>query len=785
MEILSDLVQLLPNEAVILVSLSGDFMEMSPGARRFCNLFGKDVISNNARNCSGESTLEVTYLNYPPESHKVALCRSSVKLRVTCHSLSEVRLVVMDRILNYEDLLEQFETVLFMCENIPRGIALHVLDPVSGRNWYRFPNKLYAELSGCTVETLEAQGVMAVGNLVPPEDNRRSSETILNAARTFGDCTITPRIYREGTYKYTRFYGRARPGENGVIENCVVAEDFTEQAQDMNRVNIYKCANYMLSSFARAVFDVCFYTDSKFRIIDDNPKLRYFFAVDTSTTLMYTPLEAFMRLDEDKQRFRSYVAQRLEVQAKSDPEELPLQPAASMIPLRLALVGDSLCSVQLYATPTYLHGMEGFGSSRGSEEVAGPHQPRIVLNSESLQRGCMYLVGIRVVESHPREVPASVCDPPLQSHNESRKKPPLVATKTFALPHVPEDDFCDQSVSSSASVVASYDEPSHGFSRKQIYVAMLVRCIMRDINLSFARLLRLEEVKIGNGTNRNCMNWIIPLYDLSDRSVVQEEVLMSLPQNLQQAFLASSRAFDFIQCSQFLGHSVDGNVDLLRQSLSGLRLTRNIDAIHNAFRYFLGLLRDLDGADGIKLLQLLAKNLAQIEESIPSRTARGILTYEYTLVLLSHAIQHAAYFTSESALGWLRIFFRNALRESESNLFDKSRISPVMYFMCFLWGGLMILIGRKNEAVAVWDNLLHDMVEYEARHPCICSVKKLEALVCYNMGLSFVAEDHLEEGLSFIHQLRDVVVHMNVAEVPPEYQNLIQWAENFQSIVQG
>jgi len=781
MQTIQQFLRLIPNEAIFIVSSSGCVLDMSNGARCICDLFGEERIKPSLARCLGEFDSEVMYRGLSPQSHKVSLGRSKVHLRFTSHSLpalSGSRLVVVERCLRYEDLLDQFETVLFMCENIPRGIALHVLDPITGNNWYRFSSKLYAELSGCTVETLEQQGVMAVGNLVPPEDNRRSTETILNAARKFGDCTITPRIFRNGVYKYTRFYGRAR----GVIENSVVAEDFTERAQDMNKVNIYKCANYMLSSFARAVFDVCFYTDSKFRIIDDNPKLRYFFAIERNASLMNTPLEAFMRLDEDKQRFRDYVAQRLEIQATSDPEKVALQPAATMIALRLALVGDSLCGVQLYATPTYLHAMEGFGSSHGADGTTGLNMPRIVLDSESLQRGCMYLVGIRVVESNPRdftssEVPVIQQKSPIE--RSQLRKIRTMTSRSPTLPHVPEDCYVPEIVSSSSSEAGSLAVPASGSPMKQLYVTSQLRCITRDIHASFSKLFRPSSCESGKSIGSG-MTWIIPLYEISDRAVVLEEMMMILPYNLRCDFLRASQASDYLQCSQILGLSDDGNFDLLNQNLSRAKLTNNVDSLQNSFRHFLGLVPGLDSDRGVQLLSLLGRTLTRIQESICSRIVPNILRFQYTLALLSYASKHPDSFRVDPMMGWLRMCFRDTIRECGSNLRQKSRSTPVMYYMCFLWGGLMIILDRSDEATAVWGNLRDDMDNYDQLHPCVSSVNELQGLVFYNLGLALITKGNLEDGFSLVYRLRTFVNENLIRDIPPEYDELIGWAQEFQ-----
>jgi len=716
------------------------------------------------------------------------LKREDVELRISTAESSPFipyRAVLLERLPVYTDILQELTDLRFTCEAIPKGIALHMLDPVTGNNWYHYTSETYAQLSGCPVELLKRLGVKAVGSLCPPEDNMRATEAVLDAARKFGDSILTPRIFRQGSYKYTRFYGRAYPADNGLIQAAVIAEDYTEQAATMNNSNVYKCANYMLNSFVRAVFDVCFYTDSKFRILDDSPQLRYFFSNDPASSLKLIPLEVFMRLSDDKERFRMYTTRSLEAQAAEDPEKTIL-PAASMIRLRLALAGDQLTDVQLYATPTYLHGIEGFGSLPTPQSPTREDLPkivlntqRIVLNTQSLEEGCMYLVGIRVMgqmnysieggnNPNHRVMENNITPRARSSRKNTRDNAPQ-------LPGLPEESDYSESVASSGH------RSSGPVPKKNIIAHAMSRCITRDVSACLATLDLVydDEVEACDSID---YEWLNPLYDVCDLQIIEEEVVRSLPNKLQSDFLRASREGNYSYCSQILSYCIEGSADILNETSSG-KLTEDQDVLHCTFRFFVGMVNRLDPDRGMNLLVLIGKGIPRLFRYL-KLAGIEVLKFEFTLALISIAIKHPYVMKSESQLEWLRRSFTEVLKSNKKQSIDKSRSLPVSYYVCVLWAGLMNKLDRKGEARALLENVADDIETYCKRHPEGMVTRQVQGCILHNLAILDIRDGRLDGAFNWIYKLQSVIHESNV-KYPKKCQLMVRWAETAQVRMQG
>ena len=330
-EVIRWVVSHLPTEAVmILSSPTGVSICSSPMAGKFMEIFGSENISDAARNCGEELVREFKVL--VPEKKLEYLEMDTVEIRFKSKVIPQLpmaSIVTMERLPVYDDLMAEFELVSYTAETLPKGIGLNLFDPTSEHNgdYFAYVTETFARLVGCTTEMLKGQGMSCIR--VNAEDVPKLYPGLFNTVKQLEDASVVVRVFTEGEYKWRRFLTRSIPGDNGLFMTCITVEDFTEDAQDLEfaskESSTDQSASFMLRSFVSALFDASFYVDSNFRIVDDSPKLRYFFSSDES--VKGQPIEVFIKLDEDQVRFHEYMTRPLEVLASADPE-LDTLPAA-------------------------------------------------------------------------------------------------------------------------------------------------------------------------------------------------------------------------------------------------------------------------------------------------------------------------------------------------------------------------------------------------------------------------------------------------------------------------
>jgi len=300
-------------------------------------------------------------------------------------------LVTVRRTLSYQMLMKEYEHVRYMCETVGKGLGIFELDPVSGKSWLLFGTEEYSRLCTASIEELKQYGVPSVGRYIPEEDRRRAAKFMHQSMCSLTSWTIAPRIYRDGAYRFTRFAGYCTSGDNGTVLSSVIAEDFSDHAREIEKANVEKSASCMLRSFLSAVFDVSFYIDNQFRILDDSSKLEHFLGTRPKGLF----LDSFL-FSADQARFTTFMATR----RKQEPTDI-----ASMIRLRLCTGQQGVViDVELFCSPNFIQSVDGLDYSSNvsttcpSDSGTGP--PPLTNGQPS-----EFLIGLRVLSDVAKNTP--------------------------------------------------------------------------------------------------------------------------------------------------------------------------------------------------------------------------------------------------------------------------------------------------------------------------------------------------------------------------------------------
>lgn len=296
--------------------------------------------------------------------------------------------VAIRRLISYQMLMTEYEYIKYMCETVGKGLGIFELDPVSGKSWLLFGTGEYSRLCTASIEELKQHGIPSVGRHVPEEDRRRAAKYMHQSMCSLSSWTISPRVFRDGAYRFTRFAGYCTSGDKGTVLSSVIAEDFSEHAREIEKANVEKSASGMLRSFLSAVFDVSFYLDNEYRILDDSTKLEHFLGTRPKGLLFNDLL-----LAADKARFNRFMT----AQRNQHPENI-----ASMVRLRLWTVGGTLIDVELFSSPNFVQSMTGLDYTSNVSTMCSLEA------GLADERPTEFLIGLRVLSDVAKNSPKLV-----------------------------------------------------------------------------------------------------------------------------------------------------------------------------------------------------------------------------------------------------------------------------------------------------------------------------------------------------------------------------------------
>ena len=613
--------------------------------------------------------------------------------------------IIADPVLTYSDVASRFETLSTLAETVPWGISLLRLDTRTGENEYLYACRQTARFLGSTIPEMKRLGISCVGDRVPAEDRKRIDPIVGATAVNMGSYECTLRIFMDGRYTWRRGFGSCHPGDSeGVTLISIMGRKFETEAKDLFEDSTNRSAREMLSCFTSAIFDVSFHMDEHFRILDDNAKVRDFFYASQESPIGGKPMDIFIRLTDDKVRLKEYLAATQTDEDFTAPKSGI--PAPTLIRLKLSLARQ-MTVVQLYAC--------NLGNST---------KP-------------LFLVGIRVCDALPKLAVTSYKTGPA---------PPNTKSSGSGLCDIDEGE----SVASSEGK-AEEERIAHMLKYAGL-VNPLHRLVSRDLAVSLHHLS--PEVACPA-----LANWLTPVYRMCDVELMKDELLWTLPNNLQSDFVVAGFAGNYQTCGQLMSISLEGNCNFL-STLGGKRLSTNAELLYCFYRFLIGIIPRMSPEKTYAMLVTMGAARRRLKASM-ARAGYDMTNYEFTLALITQGILHPRWFTTESSLVWLRKAFTEALEMPldglEPNRLDKTRRLPSIYWMAVLWACFMKSIQRDEEASSVLITVFEDMHAYVTRHPEASTVRRLQAISDHNLVVGYMAKSDSVNGLKWLAKLREII----------------------------
>jgi hypothetical protein len=731
----------------------GELVESSAAGERLLHDFGHEQVLKKARECVIDVSDDIGLVQLANvNSRQRYLGMETVTIRFTAKQYNpSLVLVYLQRLPLYDDLRERNELLEFLIQTIPRGVALHRINPATGETTHPVVNKKMAELCGVeNVADMVRMGSPVVTTVMPEEERLYVERVVTDAYRDLSAVSFTVNTLRaSGEYKPTKFWLQCYTDDNGMLQGTAMAEDSAES--DVEPSAIKRSVGLMLSSFLSAVFDVSFYVNSKFQFTEETPRVRYFFHSDPAApSLVGMPLEALMALDEDKFRFREYMVRSLEGQGTPATSSHTVAP---MIKLRLATANNVVSDCEVFATPTF--------QSFTRDEPFNDSQPA-------------YLVGIRVLRAQ-RNLPESL----------EMKRESSVSRKTPFMSLIPEEEESSEtgddhfsrdvgrtSLASSARSWKSFTDTHQ--DAIPTAASELAGSLLRDISFSMMGLVDAAQEAPRD-------QWLVPSYKTYDWIVVQQELIWSLPNHLQADFVNATQQLNFSHCAQLLRHTTEGNADILH----GANLTKNPHIIITAIRFFMGFCSQLDFENAHQLLTLINQQISLLASIMVSPVDEHMIQLQFTLQLISVAQKYTVPFSTTTGVEWLRKSFMCSLSQhSKCEAKLKTLVLPIVYFTCLLWGGLMQAMIRTGEAVSILTHIHDDMERFRHRHPFGIVTRQIQACLCYNLSLSHLVSGSVDIAFLWLSNLQN---HMDVPQIdlPTPCYDLVSWVEAAQARSQG
>lgn len=501
----------------------------------------------------------------------------------------------------------------------------------------------------------------------------------------------------------------------------------------------------VLSSFMSAMLDAYFAVDSEFHILDDTPKLRHLITANPDASVAGMSLELLMTSKDDLSKFREFMARSLEDRAGRG----QLTAAASMIQTKLCLAGKC-CFVELYASPL---------------PPAPPTSEESTTASTSVNRQG-YMMGFRVLSCET----SFSNEPPCVDVLASSTSKPSTPSELTAPPRLFRGMQMGQSTGLIYPAVSAIPPPPMA----DLLTTSAYRSLHQDLNTA---ILVVNEADLtGPSSCGPCdvdqsPELFIPLYEVSDTSAIEEELVRSLPNDKQVKFAKAAAEGSYLVCSQLMASCLEGNANFL-SPFRGDRLCSNADLMHCLIRFYIGLTHGVSGETAYTILLTLSSSLHRVED-ILGRRLMPVVRTELTLALLSQAIIHPNWFEAAVTRQWLRESFAEIVAEKPEYPDDKSRRLPYVYWACILWA-----CDRHNAqgTKQILANVFEDIQAYCQRHPACSSARQLEVIICHNLAVISMGEDDFLTAARWSSQLKQILTsEASVIDIPLRCCKMVEW----------
>lgn len=636
---------------------------------------------------------------------------------------------------SYDELVEKVQVVDYTLQTLSQGVAFRGNDAS-----LTYVTDRFSEMCGVPVDRFISDGIHALLRSAFIDDQ----PSLITALE--GDSSVIIRFHVDDLYQPVRVITNSK---SIILQEIVF--DVKEPTTN---------ASYMLTALMGSVFDASFYVDTHFRIIDDSPKIAAFFSSDRRSVNGLL-LESFIPTVLERERFRSTL---VEAATAVSTTQLDAVGPGPTVRTTMQLAGDSRAEVAVFATSTFLHltPVVDEDSVRSNLPPAGDC-PVLVVGKAAAQSAEKFLIGIKFVRTEIDLSAPQIADKVADERAESvsiRSR-----ESTSQLGQVPEESECSESESVGSSTLAG----SAFRVSKMLLSHALQRALTRDV---IAAVSTIEALTVTDE------DWLVPLYEVCDKDVVEDELVRCLPSGLQGELVSATKEGNFSAAGSLLSRSLIGDLNIIQQG-DLQTLCQDEDLIHCAFRYFVSL-APRAGSTAFALLADIENAVIRIAPLL-GQAGVEVASFGFAMALISAAYRHPEY--AGKHMAWLRDAFTNTLKLKESKQLDMAHRLPSMYYVCALWGCLMHKLRRDEEAVAVLANLFDDTVSFCHRHPESFGVRKLQAVCAYNLAIQALSRDDVHIAFTWTHKLQTVLAASHV-QFPQRCHDLVKWAESTQARIQ-
>jgi hypothetical protein len=247
-------------------------------------------------------------------------------------------------------------------------------------------------------------------------------------------------------------------------------------------------------------------------------------------------------------------------------------------------------------------------------------------------------------------------------------------------------------------------------------------------------------------------SWLVPVRKPTAPEAITDYLLMAIPEHVQGDFSEAAAKADFHCCSQLLAFTIYGNANIL-SPCRWRQLTANTDLIHVVLRFFMNMVPLLrhKPARQFNLLSLVHDAQKSILSKRLDRPCYISTVYRFAIGLLSEAALNPAYYSTETALRWLRSTFMEALTlPIDPEAGDRKMI--LVYWICLLWAGTMHEMNRADEALALLRQTERELDKFRERYPFSSLGNRLMSVCLSNLKTSagFKERRKIAKKLSYI-----------------------------------
>ena len=446
----------------------------------------------------------------------------------------------------------------------------------------------------------------------------------------------------------------------------------------------------VLEGLLIAMYDLHFYVDNKLRLLSDTVKLRHFLNISADTKAIGRPLEVYVPDDHDKARLKWLIARAEEFKYQENSVPTPPVVRISM------LIERSRTDAHILILPEVF---ESTGQTKAESN--------------------RFIVCVNMAEGvdQQRRPATSINTFGARSHNSTcpgdrdtpRQRAPILGRLNELSIRVNSD------LSDVDHIQRATRAPRH---------LLLIQSLTRDLHAS----TRSAAISPGEAV------WINPVMMIHDRFALQDELVRTLSPVAQGRFVEAINRADCKRASSILSDSREGNLDIFNHQTLGATV-RSSQLISATFRLFLAVATSTDNpCAALETLHGLAQWAYRIHTKYT--ITKGVLINTHlSLALATVALKFPSSFSCDATKAWVTGTFASCFSCHQAFKSERDETSPLLYWVCLMWGGILRSFGEFSSAMGALGNLREDIHEYLIRHPKCHSVNQLRLLCIHNLSI--------------------------------------------------